>query len=72
MSVYATIPMSQHARMHSLIWALIYGGLLTLIVAYFTSPQDPGLAIGMSFVGGIAVVAGIVLLFYRSTIKDKK
>ena len=72
MGSYTTISMTNVSRLHLAIWALIYGGLLTLAVSYFASPHDATLASWMSILGGVAVVAGVVLLLYRATIKDSK
>jgi hypothetical protein len=72
MSSYTDITMTNFARMHALIWALIYGGLLALVVSYFTRPASAALANWLVGAGAIAVIAGIAVLLYRATLKDEQ
>ena len=72
MGSYTTISMTNVSRLHLAIWALIYGGLLTLVVAYFASPHDAALASWLSVAGGVAAAIGVALLLYRASIKDSK
>ncbi|HYW58742.1 MAG TPA: hypothetical protein VE934_17465 [Polaromonas sp.] len=53
-------------RLHKLIWALIYGGLLTLALG--VSVQRTNDAIGWSMVvgGGILAAIGAFLIYVRS------
>ena len=57
------------ARLHMLIWALIYGGLLTVVLGL--SVQRTSDPIGWSLVLGGALVAalGVVLIYVRSRMK---
>lgn len=72
MSSYTDIDMTNFARMHALIWALIYGGLLALVVSYFTRPASAALAGWLVGLGVIAVVGGVSVLLYRATLKDEE
>ena len=53
-------------RLHQLIWVLIYGGLLTLILGVATARTDDALGWSLIAVGGVAAVAGLVLIGVRS------
>ena len=59
------------ARLQSLIWILIYAGLLTLVLGLSTARIDP--AIGWSLVvgGGIMAAVGIFLIWVRSRMDVK-
>ncbi len=70
MSNYLEIDMTNFARMHALIWALIYGGLLALVVSYFARLADATLANWLMGLGAAAVVGGVATLLYRATLKD--
>ncbi|MBV7540627.1 hypothetical protein [Acidovorax sp. sic0104] len=56
-------------RLHQLIWALIYGGLLTLTVGIATARTDDALGWSLAAVGGLAAVAGLVLIGVRSRLR---
>ena len=60
------------ARLHTLIWILIYAGLLTLVLGLSTARIDP--VIGWSLVvgGGIMAAVGIFLIWVRSRMQVKK
>ena len=61
------------ARLHALIWALIYGGLLLLILGIFVQrSSDEGDALGLTMMvaGGLMAVAGCALVVVRSKMKD--
>lgn len=60
------------ARLQSLIWILIYAGLLTLVLGLSAARIDP--AIGWSLVvgGGIMAAVGIFLIWVRSRMHVKK
>lgn len=58
-------------RMERLIWVLIYGGLLTLVLAYFAGSTQGVDATLLNVLGGIAVLAGVVMVFLRSRLHEK-
>lgn len=60
------------ARLHTLIWILIYAGLLTLVLGLSAARIDP--AIGWSLVvgGGIMATVGFFLIWVRSRMDGKK
>ncbi len=60
------------ARLHALIWILIYAGLLTLVLGLSAARVDP--AIGWSLVVGGSIVAavGFFLIWLRSRMDEKK
>lgn len=57
-------------RIESLIWVLIYGGLLTFIIGHFTAETDVNMARLLGIVGMIAVVAGVLLIYVRSRLRE--
>ncbi len=59
-------------RIERAIWTLIYGGLLMLVLAYFaqeTQGVDPTL---LNVLGGIAVAAGVLLVYVRSRLREER
>jgi Flp pilus assembly protein protease CpaA len=58
-------------RMERLIWILIYGGLLTLVLAWFTENTQATRATGLYAVGGVALAMGFAVFYLRSLHKDK-
>jgi hypothetical protein len=50
----------------TLVWVLIYGGLLTLSLAVFVGGTSPLLGWGLGVAGALATVAGVVLVWVRS------
>ena len=65
-------PNKSIARLHSLIWVLIYAGLLTLVLGLSAARIDH--AIGWSLVvgGGILAAVGFFLIWVRSRMGGKK
>ena len=59
-------------RMERLVWVLIYGGLLSFVIGHFVSATDEDLARTMGIAGLIAVVAGVVLIYVRSRLREGK
>lgn len=58
-------------RLESIIWTLIYGGLLTLVLAYFaqtTQGMDPTV---LNTVGCVAVLIGVVMVLVRSRLREE-
>jgi uncharacterized membrane protein HdeD (DUF308 family) len=58
-------------RMERLIWTLIYGGLLAMILGYFIDQQEAQDAALFYNFGGLAVAAGVVMVFIRSRMKSE-
>ncbi|MDO8456123.1 MAG: hypothetical protein Q7T07_04330 [Burkholderiaceae bacterium] len=59
------------ARFHSVIWVLIYGGLLTLVFGLFVQDMDGATGEWMVYGGGIAAALGFFLIYLRSRINPK-
>ena len=56
------------ARLQSLIWILIYGGLLTLVLGLSVQRLDDAIGWSMVVLGGIVAAAGAALVYVRSRI----
>lgn len=54
------------AKLESLIWMLIYGGLLLAGLGLAVQRTDDPLGWGMVVVGALAAVIGVVLIWVRS------
>lgn len=59
-------------RIESLIWVLIYGGLLTFIIGHFTAEADANLARTMGVMGLVAVAIGVILIYVRSRLREEQ
>jgi hypothetical protein len=57
-------------RLEKLIWTLIYGGLLAIVLNYFLDQQNPQNSLPLYQFGGLAVVAGVVLIFVRARLHE--
>ena len=57
-------------RMERMVWLLIYGGLLSIVIAHFLGETDEILAHTMRILGLAAVVAGGVLIYVRSRLPE--
>lgn len=57
------------ARLHKIIWILIYGGLLTLTLGLFVQRSDDATGWFMVVCGGLVAAAGFALIYVRSTMK---
>ncbi len=57
-------------RLHQLIWALIYGGLLTLVLGLATARTDDMIGWTLTVVGGVAAAAGVVLIGVRARLQS--
>ena len=55
------------ARLHKIIWTLIFGGLLTIILGIFVGKTDDAIGWVMFAAGGLLTVVGAVLIYVRST-----
>lgn len=58
------------ARLHKAIWALIFGGLLTVILGIFVGRIDDSMGWPMVVGGAVMAVVGMVLIYVRSTLKS--
>ena len=59
-------------RLERLIWALIYGGLLAIVLGVFIDQQEAQDASLFYQLGGLAVVGGVVLIYLRSRLHEDK
>ncbi|MBP6850168.1 MAG: hypothetical protein KA164_01110 [Rhodoferax sp.] len=59
------------ARLETLIWILIYGGLLTLIVGAFMGRSEEGAGGEVMVVGALLAVVGVVLIYVRSRLHEE-
>jgi urea transporter len=57
-------------RMERIIWVLIYGGLLTLVLAWFTENTQATSATGLYAVGAVALAMGLAVFYLRSLHKE--
>jgi hypothetical protein len=57
--------------MERVIWPLIYGGLLLLVLGWFTANTQGADATGLFAVGSIALGLGVAVFFVRSRQKDE-
>ncbi|MDP3171701.1 MAG: hypothetical protein Q8M91_15325 [Polaromonas sp.] len=62
----STTPSKTIARLQQLIWALIYGGLLTLVLGLSVQRSDEVLGWIMVVGGAIVAAIGFVLIYVRS------
>lgn len=51
-------------------WVLLYGGLLTAVLGFFVQPRDAVSGGLLMAGGGVAAVAGVVMIGWRSRRKD--
>ncbi|MFN3437224.1 MAG: hypothetical protein ACK41V_05990 [Acidovorax sp.] len=56
-------------RLHKIIWALIYGGLLALVLGIATARTDNTTGWALMVVGGMVAVAGVVLIGVRARLQ---
>lgn len=59
------------ARIHTAAWALIYGGLLSLITGYTAAQSDTDLGLKICLAGSLATAVGVLLIYLRSRMPDK-
>ncbi|CAN7277058.1 MULTISPECIES: hypothetical protein [Acidovorax] len=57
-------------RLHKIIWALIYGGLLTLVLGIATARTDAATGWVLMVGGGLVAAVGVVLIAVRARLKD--
>ena len=58
-------------RLETLIWVLIYGGLLTLVLGGFLARVQDGSGVGVMIAGGLLVLIGAILLVVRSRLREE-
>ena len=54
----------------TLIWVLVYGGLIGVGLGLSVQRSDPGLGYGVAIVGGVLAVVGFALIYVRSRMKE--
>jgi uncharacterized membrane protein HdeD (DUF308 family) len=59
------------ARLHKIIWTLIFGGLLTLIIGLSALKLDSITGWSLVLAGALLAVAGVVLIYVRSKMKTE-
>ena len=55
------------ARLHKIIWTLIFGGLLTIILGIFVEKADDAMGWMMVVAGSVITAIGMALIYVRST-----
>jgi len=55
------------AQLHKIIWALIFGGLLAVILGIFVERAGDAFGWMMMAAGGVMTAIGAVLIYVRST-----
>jgi len=58
------------STLETLIWVLIYGGLLVLSLSFFVSKRSDALGLTLAVGGTVAAALGAVLVVVRSRMKD--
>ncbi len=58
------------ARMETLIWVLIYGGLLAVLIGWFMLQGGDNGGDWLMAAGGAVAVAGVILIFIRSRLHE--
>jgi hypothetical protein len=53
-------------KLDTLIWVLIYGGMLGLGLGWFTQSRSPALGWAMIVAGGVAAACGVLMVAFRS------
>ena len=63
-----TLPLSSQ-RLHTIIWVLVYGGLLTLVLGLSVQRSDDDLGWSMVAAGLVVALLGFALVFVRARMK---
>nr|WP_297350303.1 hypothetical protein [uncultured Caldimonas sp.] len=58
------------STVETLVWVLIYGGLLVLSLGYFVGRQEQTLGNGLMLGGAAIAGIGVVLVYVRSRMKS--
>jgi len=56
-------------RLHTIIWVLVYGGLLTLVLGLSVQRSDDDLGWSMVAAGLVVALLGFTLVFVRARMK---
>jgi protein-S-isoprenylcysteine O-methyltransferase Ste14 len=59
------------ARLHKIIWTLIFGGLLMVILGVFVGKTDDAIGWITVIAGCILTAVGVVLIYVRSTMSPE-
>lgn len=59
------------ARMETLIWTLIYGGLLALVIGLFMGRQEESAGAAVAVGGVVVALVGAVLVYVRSRLREE-
>ena len=59
------------ARLHKIIWTLIFGGLLTVVLGIFVGKTDDAIGWSMVALGSVMASVGAVLIYVRSTMTSE-
>lgn len=59
------------ARLDALVWILIYGGLFAIVIGVASHGEANVAGWSLVAVGGVAAVAGIVLIFVRARLRER-
>jgi hypothetical protein len=57
-------------RIHQITWWLIFGGLFAITFGLVLREAAIGGATSFLYVGGIACVIGVALIFWRATLRE--
>ena len=60
------------STLETLIWVLIYGGLLVLSLSFFVSQRSDAVATTLAVAGSVATALGAALVVVRSRMKDPR
>ena len=66
-----TVSNKSVARLHTLIWVLIYGGLLIVVLGLSVQRTSDPIGWSMVVVGALLAVLGIGLIYVRSRMKTE-
>ena len=58
-------------RLETLIWVLIYGGLLTLVLGGFMARDQDGAGVQIMVGGSLLVLMGAGLMYVRSRLREE-
>lgn len=54
-----------------LVWVLLYGGIVLAALGYFVARGDENMGLVMQLGGGVAVAAGVLLIWLRSRMERR-